>query len=128
MFFTHTYRLILLLAGLVVMAPLLPVNAQDKVISFTKDIDVLPVNADNKTKINIKLNVDKTRVNPGDTVKVHFEADRDCYLTLIDVGTSGKITRLWPNQFSGPDNLVRAGQRCLLSRSAGQVPVQGFRS
>ncbi|MBI5568367.1 MAG: DUF4384 domain-containing protein [Desulfomonile tiedjei] len=85
--------------------------ADEKTISFTKDINVLPTNTDGGTKITVSVQVDKMRVNPGDTVQVFFEADQDCYLTLIDVGTSRKITRLWPNQFSGADNLVKAKQR-----------------
>jgi hypothetical protein len=87
------------------------VGAQYKEFKFNKDIQVVPDNAKPGTKIDIKLSVDKTRINPGDTVTVFFEPDKDCYLTLVDVGTSGKITQLWPNQFSGGDNLVRAHQR-----------------
>ncbi len=87
-------------------------SAADKVtLTFHKDIEVLPVNAHGANKVGIRLSVDKTRVRPGDTVTVYFEADRDCYLTLLDIGTSGKITRLWPNQFSGSDNFVRARER-----------------
>ncbi len=85
--------------------------AQEKEISFNKDIQVMPANEKASTKIRISLKVDKKRVNPGDTVRVDFHADQDCYLTLMDVGTSGKITRLWPNKFSGPDNRVKARQR-----------------
>ena len=87
------------------------VGAQYKEFKFNKDIQVVPDNAKPGTKINIKLSVDKTKINPGDTVTIFFEPDQDCYLTLVDVGTSGKITQLWPNQFSGSDNLVKARQR-----------------
>ncbi|MEW6347755.1 MAG: caspase family protein [Thermodesulfobacteriota bacterium] len=85
--------------------------AEEKEISFNKDIQVMPANDKASTKIRVALNIDKKRVNPGDTVKVEFQADQDCYLTLMDVGTSGKITRLWPNKFSGPDSRVKGRQR-----------------
>jgi hypothetical protein len=85
--------------------------AKDKEFSFNKDIQVVPVNERSETRININLSVDKTKIEPGDTVVVHFEPDKDCHLTLIDVGTSGKITRLWPNEFSGSDNFVKAHTR-----------------
>ena len=85
-------------------------GAREKEFGFTKDIEVLPHNDDGRTKINITLGLDKEKVGPGDIVKVHFKADTDCHLTLIDIGTSGKMTRLWPNQFSGSDNLVKAGK------------------
>ena len=103
--------LIALLVGSLILFGVSSGVAEEKTISFTKDINVLPINSDGGTKITVSLQVDKARLNPGDTVQVFFEADRDCYLTLIDVGTSRKITRLWPNQFSGADNLVRAKQR-----------------
>jgi len=93
-----------------VLAMLTQSPAAEKQFSFDKDIQVMPSN-DGESKIDIRLSVDKTKVKPGDVVKVYFETNTDCYLNLIDAGTSGKITRLWPNQFSGSDNFVRAGQR-----------------
>jgi hypothetical protein len=33
----------------------------------------------------------------GDRIIVHFRATRDCYLTLLNVGTSGKLAVLFPN-------------------------------
>lgn len=111
MFRIRSGRLILFMVGLGILAWVLPVAGEEKVINFSKDIGVVPINSDNKTKVKIDLRVNKTRLKPGDTVKVSFETDRDAYLTLVDVGTSGRITRLWPNQFSGSDNLVRAGKR-----------------
>ncbi len=86
-------------------------GATEKVFSFDKDIEVLPVNSRSSARVNVTLSVDKTKVKPGDTVKVYFQSDADCYLDLMDVGTSGKTTRLWPNEFSGKDNFVKAGRR-----------------
>jgi hypothetical protein len=45
----------------------------------------------------------------GDLLTFSFKAERDCYLTLIDLGTSGKITVLFPNQYQ-PNGFVKAGQ------------------
>jgi len=73
-----------------------------------KDISVLPTNGNHATNIKIKLSVDKEQVKPGDIVHISFEADRDCYLTLMDLNTEGQIVRLWPNDFSGTDNRVPA--------------------
>jgi hypothetical protein len=33
----------------------------------------------------------------GDKIVVHFRADWDCHLTLLNIGTSGKLTILFPN-------------------------------
>lgn len=50
--------------------------------------------------MKIKLWADKRQYKVGDTVSLHFETNRDAYLTLVNVGTSGKITILFPNRFS----------------------------
>ncbi len=44
----------------------------------------------------------------GDSIVVRFRTTSDCYLTLLNVGTSGKLTILFPNALH-PDNFVRAG-------------------
>ena len=104
------------------------VGAKEKEFSFNKDIEVLPVNSGSGIKVSVKLSVDKTQVKPGDTVKVYFQTDSDCYLDLMDVGTSGKTTRLWPNEFSGKDNFIKAGRQVLVSGPQGRLSVQGLRS
>ena len=43
----------------------------------------------------------------GDKIRILFRPDRDCYLTLINLGTSGKLTVLFPN-FYCVDNSVIA--------------------
>ncbi|NLC55660.1 MAG: DUF4384 domain-containing protein [Armatimonadetes bacterium] len=48
-----------------------------------------------------------------DKVNFRVQADRDCYITVLDIGTSGKVTVLFPNRFH-PDNRVRAGQTYVL--------------
>ena len=45
----------------------------------------------------------------GDTVTFNFKADKDCYITLIDVGTDGTVTILYPNYFF-TGNKITAGQ------------------
>jgi len=37
------------------------------------------------------------RYGIGDKIVVYFMADMDCYLTLFNIGTSGKLTILFPN-------------------------------
>lgn len=45
----------------------------------------------------------------GQQVRFDVTSEKDCYLTLIDVGTSGNVTVLFPNDFH-KDNFVKAGQ------------------
>jgi len=45
----------------------------------------------------------------GDSVHLFVKANRDAYLTIVDVGTSGKVHVLFPNKHH-PDNRVLAHQ------------------
>jgi hypothetical protein len=51
----------------------------------------------------------RTTFGIGDAVTFHATADRDGYLTLVDLGTDGTITVLFPNPYDR-DNRVRAGE------------------
>lgn len=44
----------------------------------------------------------------GDAIVVGFRASRDCYLTLLNLGTSGGLTILFPNAHQR-ENFVRGG-------------------
>lgn len=74
-----------------------------------KDINILPTNGSPDSNIKISLTVDKTVAVPGDEIVLTIVADRDCYVTIMNLGTSGRIVRLWPNAYSGNDNFVSAG-------------------
>lgn len=58
-------------------------------------------------RLRIKLWAEKQRYKVGDAVKVFFESSRDAYVTLVNIGTSGRITILYPNKFSSR-NAVKA--------------------
>lgn len=58
----------------------------------------------------------------GDAIRFNFRADRDCYLTLINVGTSGKITVLFPNQYQ-PDGFIEGG-RIYQTETKGEMPFK----
>lgn len=45
---------------------------------------------------DIKIRARRYRI--GDKVVVYFKPDKDCYLTLFNIGTSGKLTVLFPNR------------------------------
>lgn len=49
------------------------------------------------------------RYRLGDRIAVYFRANRDCYLTLLNIGTSGKLTVLFPNTLHR-DNFIAANQ------------------
>jgi TolB-like protein len=45
----------------------------------------------------------------GEAIELRFKTDRDCYLTLINFGSSGAATLLFPNSFAR-EALMKAGQ------------------
>jgi hypothetical protein len=62
-----------------------------------------------KDSPTLKLWTDKSSYRVGDAITVHFQTSQDGYLTLVNVGSSGKITILFPNRFSGGQE-VKAGK------------------
>ena len=52
----------------------------------------------------------RTSLGIGESVQFQAESERDGYLTLVDLGTDGTVTVLFPNG-EDRDNRVRAGQR-----------------
>ena len=51
----------------------------------------------------------KAAYRVGDKIVVRFRASRDCHLTLLNVGTSGRLTILFPNSLHR-DNAIKAGR------------------
>ncbi len=45
----------------------------------------------------------------GDKINLYFCSEKDCYLTLLNYGTSGKLTVLLPNSFS-QDYFIQGGR------------------
>lgn len=58
----------------------------------------------------------------GDLLRFNLRADKDCYLTLINLGTSGKITVLFPNQYR-PDGFIQGG-KVYQTGTKGELPFQ----
>lgn len=59
--------------------------------------------------IDLKLKTEKPEYAIGEDVIIEFQADKDCYLALIDIGTSGKSIILFPNKWR-PDNRIEKGK------------------
>lgn len=58
--------------------------------------------------VTIWVNDRNNTYHIGDTITIYAKAQRDGYLTIIDVGTSGTIRQLYPNRFQ-PSNRIRKG-------------------
>lgn len=58
-----------------------------------------------KAGILFELRADKSSYQVGEPVVFNFKADKDCYLVLLDIGTSGRTIILFPNRWH-PDNKI----------------------
>lgn len=64
-------------------------------------------NADKGFKVELWADRKDATYKVGDEVTFFFKADKDCRVTLFNVGTSGKVQIFFPNKFQ-KDNLVKA--------------------
>jgi len=67
-----------------------------KDVNLSRDINVVPVKSGETFKI-------------GDKINIKFKSSMDCYLTLLNIGTSGKLTILYPNTLH-QDNFIEGGK------------------
>ncbi len=56
----------------------------------------------------VKLWTSQERYRVGDPLRIFFYSEKDCYLNLVDFGTSGKARLIFPNRHQR-DNFVRGG-------------------
>ena len=68
-----------------------------------------PSTAPGDAPVPFRLWTERTQHKIGEAMTVLFQASRDGYVTLVNVGTSGRITILYPNTFA-PNNAVKGGQ------------------
>lgn len=57
----------------------------------------------------IDLWADKHTFQVGDSIVFNFRSERDCYLNIVDINSSGEMTLLFPNRFH-QDNFIRSGR------------------
>lgn len=59
--------------------------------------------------LKVEMWSEKSEYRIGEKMRVSVRANQDCYLTIIDVGTSGAATVIFPN-LQHPANAVKAGE------------------
>jgi TolB-like protein len=77
-------------------------------------------------RLAVQVSAEKSSYRIGEAVRFRLKANRDAYVTLVDVGTSGDVTVLFPNRLH-PNHFVRGGQEVLIPPAdAGfRLKVQG---
>lgn len=66
----------------------------------------------------VKLWTNKDSYSIGDEIAFYFRADRDCYVTLVSINSSGSVTQIFPNRFHS-NNKVQSGVTY-------QIPDDGY--
>lgn len=89
----------------------------------TKDIQVIqqtfqaiqnPAPSDD-FKLSVWVDRENNTYNVGEAVTFFFKSNRDCYISLINIGTSGKVTLIYPNQYD-QNNQIKANVTYRLPR------------
>lgn len=65
-------------------------------------------NPEAEFKVELWTDREDAKYQVGDEIMFFFKTNRDCRLTLFNVGTSGKVHVIFPNKHQ-EDNLVKAG-------------------
>ncbi|MBN1351612.1 DUF4384 domain-containing protein [candidate division KSB1 bacterium] len=58
----------------------------------------------------VKLSTPKESYSPGEMLTFTIEAEKNCYIYVFDIGTSGKIHLLFPNKMQ-QKNFLKAGKK-----------------
>lgn len=87
-------------------------------ILLKKKMETEPVR---EGEIKVELWSDKGAYKIGETMTLHFRTNKDCYVTILDVGTSGKVHILYPNRFSGGGKVLARKTYSIPGRNDGYV-------
>ena len=89
-------------------------------------VDTLLATEPGDSSSKVEVWTDKKIYQIGERIIFYFRADRETYVTLIDVGTSGEMRILFPNKFQR-DNLVENNTIYAIpsSRSGFTIKVEG---
>jgi len=68
-----------------------------------------PEPAPARERLDVKIWTDRPSYRIDDTIRFGLRVNRDAYVTLVNIGTSGDVTIIFPNRFH-PTHFVRGGQ------------------
>ena len=87
---------------------------------------VPPGGAATREPLRVSIWTDKKSYRIGEMIAFGLRVNRDAYVTLVNIGTSGDVNIIYPNQFS-PNHFVQGGQDVLIPppSSTFQLTVQG---
>ncbi len=90
-----------------------------------KDIAVVNTSPPADFNVSIRLNKNVGSVyQPGEEVKVYITANKDCYIRVWDIGTSGHVTLLYPYR-RGQTDFIKAGTTLVIPGPDAKYIVTG---
>jgi hypothetical protein len=107
---TPTVAVLSLVATFSLLIAVLPCTAGDKTLSDSYDL-LTTLGEIGPGAVQLKVWTDKPpeyEFKTGDRIQIHFLADRDCYLAILNVSKSGNVVVLFPNRESR-NNSVKGG-------------------
>lgn len=72
---------------------------------------------------SVNVWADKDHFRIGESVTFYLKAERDCYVTLLDQGTSGTLRVIFPNPFQR-DNFIEAGKTYIIPDPANGYEIR----
>lgn len=93
-----------------------PMPVSNPASDFKVDLWTAPVPHDGARDVAVKSKNKKGSYRTGQKIVVGFRASQNCYLTLLNIGTSGKLTVLFPNSHHS-ENFVQAGREYRIPES-----------
>ncbi|MFT3870554.1 MAG: DUF4384 domain-containing protein [Nibricoccus sp.] len=90
---------------------------------FKVDLWTAPLPHDGGRDVAVKSKNKKASYRTGQKIVVGFRASQNCYLTLLNIGTSGKLTVLFPNAHHS-ENFVQAGREYRIPESDSEFEYE----
>ena len=77
-------------------------------------------------QLHVRIWTDKKSYRIGDMIRIGLRVNRDAYVTLVNIGTSGEVAIIYPNRFH-PSHFVRGGEDVIVPppESGFTLTVQG---
>jgi hypothetical protein len=83
--------------------------AKDLSIVQRQMADVKPARpAESGLSVRAWVDHENNRYQIGDKLVLNIQTNRDAYISVLDMGTTGKVSQIYPNRYQ-PEQLVKAG-------------------
>lgn len=91
-----------------------PIQKGDEVeLPFDVAVEQVLTIENSTNPFHVRIWTEKNHFRIGDPVTLYLKADRDCYVTLLDIGTSGTLRVLFPNPYQR-DNFIHGGKTYII--------------